>query len=110
MGGENHTYSWSRFCTANCQPMVRNYQLSHLRSGRELNSDLRDGKRECYHSASMAMVFLNHNISWYESVGTWSGMKICHHSLSDQQFSPYPKDIETPGFRYFVFYKNNILF
>ena len=30
---ETSTYSWSRFCTVNCQSSVRNYQLSHRRSG-----------------------------------------------------------------------------
>ena len=28
---ETSTYSWSRFCTVNCQPTASNYQLSHLR-------------------------------------------------------------------------------
>ena len=53
------TFSWSRFCTLNCQPMGRNYmyQLSHLRSGRELNSDLRVGRQECYHSATVIPYF-----------------------------------------------------
>ena len=30
---ETRTYSWSSFCTANCLPLVRNCQLSHIRSG-----------------------------------------------------------------------------
>ena len=51
---ETSTYSWSRFCTVNCRPTASNYQLSHLRSGRELNPDLRGGRRECYPSATMA--------------------------------------------------------
>ena len=34
---ETSTYSWSRFCNVNCRPMASNYQLSHLRLGRELN-------------------------------------------------------------------------
>ena len=29
---ETSTYSWSRFCTANCRLSVNNYQLSHVRS------------------------------------------------------------------------------
>ena len=36
------------------QPMARNYQLSHLRPGQEPNLDLRGGRRECYHSATVA--------------------------------------------------------
>ena len=51
---ETSTYSWSRFCTVNCRPTASNYQLSHLRSGQELNPDLRDGRQECYHSATVA--------------------------------------------------------
>ena len=37
------TYGWSRFSTKNCQLMTSNYQLSHLRSGREPNPDLGGG-------------------------------------------------------------------
>ena len=51
---ETSTYSWSRFCTVNCRPMASNYQLFHLRSGREPNPGLRGGRRECYHSAKVA--------------------------------------------------------
>ena len=51
---ETSTYSWSRFCTINCRLTASNYQLSHLRSGWELNPDLRGGRRECYPSATMA--------------------------------------------------------
>ena len=28
---ETSTYSWSRFCTVNCQPTESNYQLSHFK-------------------------------------------------------------------------------
>ena len=38
---ETSTYSWSRFCTVNCRPTASNYLLSHLRSIREPNSNLR---------------------------------------------------------------------
>ena len=48
---ETSTYSWSRFCTVNCQPTASNYKLSHLRPGQEQNPGLRGGRRECYHSA-----------------------------------------------------------
>ena len=51
---ETSTYNWSRFCSVNCRPTASNYQLSHLRSGWEPNPDLRGGRRECYHSATMA--------------------------------------------------------
>ena len=51
---ETSTHIWSRFCTVNCWPMASNYQLSHLRLCRELNPGLRGGRRECYHSATVA--------------------------------------------------------
>ena len=47
---ETSTYSWSRCCTVNCRPTASNYQLFHLRSGREPNPDLRGRRHECYHS------------------------------------------------------------
>ena len=43
---ETSTYSWSRFCTVNCRPTARNYQLSHLRSGWEPNSNGKGGRLE----------------------------------------------------------------
>ena len=55
---ETSTYSWSRFCTVNCRPMASNYQLSYLRLCRELNPRLRGGRRECYHSSTMAPITL----------------------------------------------------
>ena len=51
---ETSTYSSSGFCTVNCRPTASNYQLSHLRPCRELNPSLRGGRRECYHSATVA--------------------------------------------------------
>ena len=51
---ETSTYSSSGFCTVNCRPTASNYQLSHLRPCREPNPGLRDGRRECYHSATVA--------------------------------------------------------
>ena len=53
---ETSTYSWPRFCTVNCRPMASNYQLSHLRPCREPNTGLRGGRRECYHSATVAPI------------------------------------------------------
>ena len=44
---ETSTYSWSRFCTVNCRPMGRNYQLFNLRPCRKPNTGLRGGRREC---------------------------------------------------------------
>ena len=52
---ETSTYSWSRLCTVNCRPMASNYQLSHLRSGQDSNSNLRGGRREFCHSAIVAL-------------------------------------------------------
>ena len=51
---ETSTYSSLGFCTVNCRATASNYQLSHLRPCREPNSGLRGGRRECYHSATMA--------------------------------------------------------
>ena len=52
---ETSTYSLSGFCTVKCRPTASNYQLSHLRLCREPNPGLRGGRRECYHSATMAL-------------------------------------------------------
>ena len=53
---ETSTYSSLGFCTVNCQPTASNYQLSHLRPCRESNPGLRGGRRECYHSTTVAPV------------------------------------------------------
>ena len=37
-----------------CQPTASIYQLSHLRTCLELNPGLKGGRRECYHSATVA--------------------------------------------------------
>ena len=65
---ETSTYSLSEFCTLNCQPTVSNYQLSHLRLCRELNPSLRGGRRECYHSATVAPYSIFSNKSKYPVV------------------------------------------
>ena len=70
---ETSTYSPLGFCTVNCRPTASNYQLSHLRPCRESNPGLRGGRRECYHSATVApyiifevMFMLHHRIKlWY---------------------------------------------
>ena len=54
MGGGNQYIQLVRFSTANCQPAGSKYQLSHLRSGWDSNSDLRGGRGECNHSATLA--------------------------------------------------------
>ena len=56
---ETSTYSSLGFCTVNCRPTASNYQLSHLRPCRESNPGLRGGRRECYHSATVAPRFLS---------------------------------------------------
>ena len=58
------TYSSSGFCTVNCQPMASHYQLSHLRPCRELNPGLRGGRRECYHSVTVAPWFVSDTIRY----------------------------------------------
>ena len=52
--GNQYIQLVSRFCTVNCWPTASNYQLSHLTLCREPNPGLRGGRRECYHSATMA--------------------------------------------------------
>ena len=54
---ETSTYSSLGFCTVSCRPTASNCQLSHLRPCRGLNPGLRGGRRECYHSATVAPVY-----------------------------------------------------
>ena len=51
---ETSTYSSLGLCTVNCRPTASNYQLSHLRPSWGSNPGLRGGRRECYHSATVA--------------------------------------------------------
>ena len=51
---ETSTYSSLGFCTVNCRPSASSYQLSHMRPCREPNPGLRGGRRECYHSVTVA--------------------------------------------------------
>ena len=53
---ETSTYSSLGFCTVNCRPTASNYQLSHFRPSRGSNPGLRGGRRECYHSATVAPI------------------------------------------------------
>ena len=55
---ETSTYSSLGFCAVNCRPTASNYLLSHLRPYQESNPGLRGGRRECYHSAAVAPVFV----------------------------------------------------
>ena len=54
---ETSTYSSLGSCTVSCRPAASNYQLFHLRPCRESNPSLRGGRRECYHSATVALLF-----------------------------------------------------
>ena len=51
---ETSTQSSLGLCTVNCRPTASNYQLSHLRLSRGSNPGLRGGRRERYHSATVA--------------------------------------------------------
>ena len=54
---ETSTYSSLGFCTVNCRPTASNYQLSHLTEiEQRSNPGRRGGRRECYHSATVAPV------------------------------------------------------
>ena len=73
---ETSTYSLLGFCTVNCRPTASNYQLSHLRPCREPNPSLRGGRRECYHSATVApwslwcnWLYINCNIQFAHGEG-----------------------------------------
>ena len=67
---ETSTYSSLGFCTVNCRPMASNYQLSHLRPCRGSNPSLTGGRRECYHSATMAPLGLGKKIRTVEICGS----------------------------------------
>ena len=69
---ETSTYSSLGLCTVNCRPTASNYQLSHLRPSQGSNPALRGGRRECYHSATVAPSFC------YKEVN-----KLCYHKLQD---------------------------
>ena len=59
-------FIWSfTLCTVNCRPTASNYQLSHLRSGRSPNPDLRGRRQECYQfwDENMHWCFVHNNIS-----------------------------------------------
>ena len=55
------TYSWSRLCTVNCRPVVRNYHIKKL-------SHLRGGRQVCYHwppSSFYCDIFMCHNDAFF---------------------------------------------
>ena len=80
---DTSTYSLLGFCTVNCQPTASNYQLSHLRTCRESNPGLRGGRRECYHSPTMAPSYLLQTCQ-QEKVETPFGNVPCGSILSYQ--------------------------
>ena len=51
---ETSTYSLLGLCIVTCRPAASNYQFSHLRPSQGSNPGLRGGRRECYHSATVA--------------------------------------------------------
>ena len=51
---ETSTYSSLGLCTVNFRPTASNYQLSHLRLCWGSNPGLRGGRREYYHSGTVA--------------------------------------------------------
>ena len=75
---ETSTYSWSRFCTVNCRPTASNYQLSHLRLCRESNPSIRGGRRECYHSATVAPTKQNYN-AYFDWLSPFVNGRYCHN-------------------------------
>ena len=67
---EIQTYSSSGFCTVNCRPTASNYQLSHMRLCQEPNPGLRNGRQQCYHSATVAPRYLCEAVQKYTNNGT----------------------------------------
>ena len=61
---ETSIYSSLGLCTVNCRPTASNYQLSHLRPSQGSNPGLRGGRRECYHSATVAPCF---RTNWHQN-------------------------------------------
>ena len=55
MAKETSTYSWSRFCTVNCKQLPA-FPFEEVW---EPNPDLRGGRRECYHSATVAPEYVS---------------------------------------------------
>ena len=91
---ETSTYSSLGLCTVNCRPTASNYQLSHLRPWRGSNPGLRGGRREFYHSATVAphSTPIRKSLHWLPTM---------HHSVSKMALlvykflhSGYPKYFE----------------
>ena len=82
---ETSTYSWSRFCTVNCRPTASNYQLSHLRSGRDSNSDLRGGRRVSYHCTTtgpLAKCLSSRRYHWQSNAVIFSDKELTRSSTN----------------------------
>ena len=89
---ETGTYSWSRFCTVNCRPMASNYQLSLMRSGKDLNSDLNLFIYLGFNIAfNTVWVISRRVVLWAEETSTysWSGFCTvnCRPPVSNYQLS-----------------------
>ena len=70
---ETSTYSWSRSCTVNCRPFVRNFHLS--RTGfRVQTADLRGRGQVCYHCATMAPSYCYSTWSKLGLRSAWFGL------------------------------------
>ena len=95
---ETSTYSSSGFCTVNCRPTASNYQLSHLRPCREPNPGLRDGRPECYHSATVApLPALNKCLKTGVILGQTLGFTTCVGWIHTQPVLRYTPNLLTIG-------------
>ena len=77
---QTSTYSSLGFCTVNCRPTASNYQLSHLRPCQEPNPGIRGGRRECYHSATVAPPITCRNIFEFNTYYTQKFSYSCQYS------------------------------
>ena len=84
---ETSTYSLLGFCTLNSRPTASNYQLSHLRPCRESNPSLRGGRRECYHSATVAPTTFKEKVRLHCTSFLNRFVKIRNKFISNYYFS-----------------------
>ena len=92
---ETSTYSSLGLCTVNCRPTARNYQLSHLSPCGD-RTPASGGRRECYHSATVAL-------SMY-IVNYWmitNNCQISHLKSRDMPVLPL-YDCASPSFYWYI--------
>ena len=81
---ETSTYSSLGFCTVNCRPTASNYLVSHLRPCQGSNPGLRGGRRECYHSATVAPYTLSNTEIIYKVFLTSLCVFVCFNKIDEE--------------------------